>query len=475
MKRIARQIAMLAGLLLLVCMLQRLATGNRYTAFVPISPGTANVQGIRVTADLPERLEPGEVRRVDDYARVQLRPHRRGATSMHIVSDSGATIALHDFRVSPLMTVYDPVTGGFTGDSTVMLTFTAFCFAVAFLMFRWFLKLKWTEFYAYGTIYAAGFSIFALLTGVLMAIVSVRHIADPAEYPMLSAYLEISRASWRFMMMTSPLLLAFALAMTVSNIALLRHEQAQLKNVLGILAGSVLMLGFGVGWLLYRQQGPSVSRAFEVLRGVYTTAFAYFECMLIGAIICGLKAARHQPEYDRDFIIILGCRFRRDGTLTPLLRGRVDAAVAFREAQREATGKAAVLIPSGGQGDDEVMSEAEAMRRYLVEQGVPDRDIRMENRSRNTYQNMAYSKEIIGGKNAKVAYATTNYHVFRSGVWASLAGLPAEGIGSRTRWWYWPNAFMRECLGLLANRWKQESAGLLMLIGFFVTISAVLV
>jgi len=29
-------------------------------------------------------------------------------------------------------------------------------------------------------------------------------------------------------------------------------------------------------------------------------------------------------------------------------------------------------------------------------------------------------------------------------------------MGARTRWWYWPNAFMRECAGLLARRWRQE-------------------
>ena len=123
------------------------------------------------------------------------------------------------------------------------------------------------------------------------------------------------------------------------------------------------------------------------------------------------------------------------------------------------------------------MSEAEAMRRYLLEQGIPERAIRVEDRSRNTYQNMEYSKALIDRENpgATVAYSTTNYHVFRSGVWAAQVGLRAEGMGSRTKWWYWPNAFMRECLGLLRNRWKQETLGLLALIGFFVTISAVLV
>ena len=100
----------------------------------------------------------------------------------------------------------------------------------------------------------------------------------------------------------------------------------------------------------------------------------------------------------------------------------------------------------------------------------------MENLSKNTYQNMAYSKKLIDERtpHAKVVYATTNYHVFRSGVWASLAGLPAEGVGSRTKWWYWPNAFMRECAGLLMNRIPQEPVLLLAMIAFFGALSMAL-
>ena len=116
------------------------------------------------------------------------------------------------------------------------------------------------------------------------------------------------------------------------------------------------------------------------------------------------------------------------------------------------------------------------MRRYLVSQNVPERAIRMEAQSANTFQNMAFSKKIVDelDPGSKVLFATTNYHVFRSGLWSNLAGLHAEGIGSRTKWWFWPNAFMRECLGLLKKRWKQEIFLLALLIVFFGVLSMVL-
>ena len=55
-----------------------------------------------------------------------------------------------------------------------------------------------------------------------------------------------------------------------------------------------------------------------------------------------------------------------------------------------------------------------------------------------------------------------------------MAGLPAEGIGSRTKWWFWPNAFMRETIALLQKRWKQEILLLAVLLVYFGTLSMLL-
>jgi uncharacterized SAM-binding protein YcdF (DUF218 family) len=122
------------------------------------------------------------------------------------------------------------------------------------------------------------------------------------------------------------------------------------------------------------------------------------------------------------------------------------------------------------------MPEGEAIRQYLESQDVPDDRILPETRSKNTFENMSFSRDLIREKNpeGKVLFATSSYHVFRSGVWAKRAGLPAEGIGSRTKWWFWPNAFIRETAGLLHKRWKQELLLLVMLLLFFGLLSMIL-
>ena len=479
MRKAAIQVAALAGILLVVCVACRLALGNTYMATMPVYRRDVRPADIRVVAETPGVIDHGDARVADGYISVPLQPRGRGATFVELDDGAGNDIGFLEFRVGRFGTIYDVSTGGFTGDSIALVAITVFCLAVAAIMYRAFRRARGPAFYAYATIYTAGFSLFALLTGLLMLVVAIRHLAAPHAYSMLSAYTAISGAGWHFMLVTAPLMLIFAAAMAVSNIALLRHERFRPQNVLGI--GVALMLAAGEAlafWLFTRNFSGSEweGRIRNTIYNVYATGFAYFECMLIGAIICGLKAARHVPEGDVDVILILGCRFRSDGTLTPLLRGRVDKAIEYWRRQRARTGREALLMPSGGQGPDEAMPEAEAMRRYLLEQGVPAERIAVEDRSRNTYQNMEYSRAIIERAipKARVAYVTTNYHVFRSGVWASLAGLPAEGLGSRTKWWYWPNAFMRECAGLMKNRFRQELLLLAAMLAFFGALSMAL-
>ena len=480
MKKAAWEIAVCAAVLIVFCLVCRFTFLNTYTAYVPLSGrgGEALRQGgVRMTSDAPQVLH-GEIEVHPDYLRVPVHPDKAGEAFLEFKDENGENLNSLYLRVDRFMTVYDMQTGGFTGDSAVMIAITAFWFLVSLIMLRHFFQARGSAFYAYSTIYFVGFFLFSLVTGLVMLSATAAHLADPAQYNMYTVYSVINSASTRFMLLTMPLVVLFAIAMGISNIALLRHEKMWLPNMMGLLLSVALILGEAAGWYFFSRDfmgSEWEGRVRQTLENTAATVFAYCECMLAGSIVCGIKAAKHQPAPDKDFIIILGCWFRKDGTLPPLLRGRADRAIAFWRDQKEKTGKEARFIPSGGQGKDEPMAEGEALSRYLVAQGIPERLILPETQSKNTYQNMDFSKTIIQETNpqGKAMFATTNYHVFRSGVWASLAGLNAEGVGSRTKWWYWPNAFIREVVGLLKNRWKQEILFLILLIVFFGVLSMV--
>ena len=98
------------------------------------------------------------------------------------------------------------------------------------------------------------------------------------------------------------------------------------------------------------------------LENTVSAYVAYLECILIGTIIVAIIAARRIPAFDKDYIIIHGCQIRKDGSLTKLLQSRTDRAIEFAKIQKEATGRDIIFVPSGGQGSDEVISEAEAIK-----------------------------------------------------------------------------------------------------------------
>ncbi len=256
---------------------------------------------------------------------------------------------------------------------------------------------------------------------------------------------------------------ALALLVSISNISLIRHEGRRPANLLGI-AISVVWGAANVFWL----RGGSMLRSMNVptryarvAESLGAVAISFGVCLLLSTIVCAWLASWHRPSHHADYLVILGCGLRKDGTPCPLLAGRVDKAHAFDQRRIDAGEAPATYVPSGGQGPDEVMSEAQSMANYLVSKGVPAERIVLEDRSTTTRENMLYSREAIE-RHAKrdvsqvsVAFSTTNYHVFRGYVCAHRAGMAVEGMGSRTRAYFWPNAFLREFAGLIVVQWRS--------------------
>ena len=212
----------------------------------------------------------------------------------------------------------------------------------------------------------------------------------------------------------------------------------------------------------------------NIVVNLFAALYLYFECMMIGTIAANICALRLRPAPDRDYLIVLGCGIRKDGAPTPLLKGRLALAEGFYRDQLRETGKKARFIVSGGQGPDEPRSEAAAMRDHLLSLGIPDEQILTEDRSSDTEENMRFSAALIQPvlPEARVAYFTTNYHVFRSGIKARQAGLDAVGLGAPTRWYFWPNAAVREFIGLLTEHRRTQ---LLILAGMIAAYTALTV
>ena len=171
---------------------------------------------------------------------------------------------------------------------------------------------------------------------------------------------------------------------------------------------------------------------------------------------------------DFDYVIIHGAGLRKDGTVTKLLAERCDKAVEIY--RRDPTPP--YLIPSGGKGRDEVCSEADAMRRYLLEKGIPEEKILMEDQSATTMENIRNSRDLIQSRPGRkyTALVTSNYHVYRAMRYAGQAGLKAVGIGAHVASYYWPSAMIREFIAV--HREKKHL--ILYLTGYLIALSPLL-
>lgn len=331
---------------------------------------------------------------------------------------------------------------------------------VMVLLFLAFIKQLQYNPYSYNTIYYMGFLIFVLSVFITNVFLTVRIVRDPDIWNSRQIIYTLLRSASFYMQISFPFILIFSTALCISNISLIRHEGRRFVNLLGIIL-SVLLIAGEIFLFLYDNYAGSMRQVFihDLFAYTFAAVYLYFECMLIGTIIANIIVVNYEPEADKDFIIILGCGMRKDGTPTPLLRGRIDRAVAFYEKQKALTGKELKFIPSGGQGPREVTTECASMKQYLLERGIPEHLIIEEDKAANTYENMKFSKakiEECGGKGAKIAFSTTNYHVFRSGLLARRVKMRAQGIGAKTKWYFWPNAAVREFTGLLTeHRGKQ--------------------
>ena len=337
----------------------------------------------------------------------------------------------------------------------------AYCLGASLLLFYSFREQIRYNPYSYNTILYFGFALFALFVMITHIILSIQAFSNPEVYDAISLIHPLLNSAQNYMIISIPFILLFSIALFVSNVSLLIHERKRFVNILGILLSFFLIAGevFLFRFDYYVSGSQTEVMIHDLFTNLFAAFYLYFECMLIGTIVASAIVVRHQIEKPVDFLIILGCGIRKDGTPTPLLRGRVDRAIRFYEQQKASTGKELIFIPSGGQGADEVVAESTAMKNYLLERGIPERLIIEENRSTSTFENMKFSKQIIQrlDPNGSVAFATTNYHVFRSGLYARRVKMRAVGMGAKTKWYFWPNAAVREFVGLLTNHRLKQS------------------
>ncbi len=142
--------------------------------------------------------------------------------------------------------------------------------------------------------------------------------------------------------------------------------------------------------------------------------------------------------------LVLGAALWNDRP-SPALRERLNLAFSLYQA-----GKVEWILCSGGLGSDSSISEAEGMRRYLVDLGIPTNRILTENQSHDTKTNLAYSKELLDQKGLTNVYLVSHdYHLYRALRYAEREGLSAAPAPAHSQVLFMPYHKVRESFALL--------------------------
>lgn len=180
-----------------------------------------------------------------------------------------------------------------------------------------------------------------------------------------------------------------------------------------------------------------------------------------------MLAGREKAPGDADYVIVLGAQVKGK-MVSRALKSRLDTAYEYLKDNPETT-----VIVSGGQGRGEDITEASAMKTYLVNRGIEKERILTEEKSVNTHQNLVFSRELIGdrenfqGKKAadsSIIIATNRFHVFRALRLAENQGLKnVYGLGAPNGDALTLHYYVREFFGVVKDtltgnmKWRLSS------------------
>lgn len=157
-----------------------------------------------------------------------------------------------------------------------------------------------------------------------------------------------------------------------------------------------------------------------------------------------IRNAVEEPQKNADYIVVLGARV--NGTRVTLnLKYRLDVAVDYLDKNKNTK-----VVVSGGQGKGEDITEAKAMSDYLVKNGIKSDRIVLEDRSKNTNENLKFTAEIIGSKTKKIVIVSNDFHIYRAKCIAKKMGYTdVSGASAKTKPITIPNSFVREAFAVI--------------------------
>jgi uncharacterized SAM-binding protein YcdF (DUF218 family) len=156
-----------------------------------------------------------------------------------------------------------------------------------------------------------------------------------------------------------------------------------------------------------------------------------------------VQISKHIPNSNASSMIILGAKLNGD-QLSLSLKNRMDAALAYLH-----NNPSTQVIVSGGQGSDELIPEAEAMKSYLIKNQIEASRIQTEAASTSTFENIKFSKKLLQGE--QIVLVSSDFHLLRAKLIAKRQGLIVDTLAAPTPKSVRVQLYVREYLALIKS------------------------
>ena len=278
--------------------------------------------------------------------------------------------------------------------------------------------------------------------------------------------------------MVSLLVFAYFLLMVpfmliANGVIMFRREGHSLANLLSFLLGLAILAGEITTFIYVIVESSSsmqfIDERIGLLDRIFSVTIIYVSVSILLFVIYSLFLMIIPHKRDFDYVIIHGCGLIGGRQVSKLLSDRLDKAIEIYH--RDPTPP--ILIPSGGQGPDEEVSEAAAMADYLLRHDIPMEHIILEDKSMTTFENLRNSKEIIDSQEGRkyTTLVTSNYHVYRALRYCRQINFNCTGVGSHVAPYYWPSAVIREWVAVH----KEKKHAIIFAIGWVIVLALELI
>jgi len=224
--------------------------------------------------------------------------------------------------------------------------------------------------------------------------------------------------------------------------AAIRNFGVLFPLVVGILLSIIAIIRLSGNGHILRIKNTVIRRGFISVCVIFILSFVLIE----GIIIASSTA---DTNVEVDYLFILGSGLKGE-QIPPTLKNRIDKGVEYLRENPNL-----MVVVTGGQGPNEAISEAEAMKRYLVSNGIDESRIIMEDKSTSTAENMKFSAEVLeqltGRRDYRIMIVTSEFHLFRSKMLARHHGFTPYGIPAPTNPYELPNSFIREYFAVVKS------------------------